>query len=175
MSNELSFFDNKIIILYVLEHSLKPLSLEQIVKLCEEYDDITYFDICSYIEELKHSGFIEEIIDEQTLTYKPTPLGLSTLKELLELIPGVNLHNLKKLINKNLQSVKTDSDVGTIIIPISDDEMKVSCYIKDGNNELINISLYATSKEQAKNIAKNWNENSEDIYNEILKMITKNH
>ena len=85
------------------------------------------------------------------------------------------MHNLKKLINKNLQSVKTDSDVGTIIIPISDDEMKVSCYIKDGNNELINISLYATSKEQAKNIAKNWNENSEDIYNEILKMITKNH
>ncbi len=173
MANELNFFDNKIIILYILEHSTKPLNLDQIVKFCEEFDDITYFDVCSYIDSLKSNGYIEEILDEQTITYTPTPFGLTTLKELLEFVPGVNLHNLKKFINKNLKSVKTDSDVGTIIIPISEDEMKVSCYIKDGNSELVNITVYATSKEQAKNISKNWSNDSDKIYNTLLNMITK--
>ena len=37
----------------------------------------------------------------------------------------------------------------------------------------MNITLYATSKEQAKNIAKNWKEDSDQIYSTVLKMIAK--
>ena len=77
------------------------------------------------------------------------------------------------MINKNITKVKTDFSIDTTILPIKDDEYKVSCYIKDGNDELINITLYAGSKEQAKNIAKNWDEKAEEIYNQLLKAMTK--
>ena len=173
MTNESKIFDSKIIVLYILDIAGKPLSIDQIVKFCEEFDDITYFDICSYIDSLKTSNYIDENLDENTMIYSLNDLGRATLKELLELIPGVNLHNIKKMINKNITKVKTDFSIDTTILPIKDDEYKVSCYIKDGNDELINITLYAGSKEQAKNIAKNWDEKAEEIYNQLLKAMTK--
>ena len=52
MAVDNNFFDNKVLILYILGNSIKPLSLDQIVKVCSEFDDITYFDICSYIYSL---------------------------------------------------------------------------------------------------------------------------
>lgn len=173
MTNESKIFDSKIIVLYILDIAGKPLSIDQIVKFCEEFDDITYFDICSYIDSLKTSNYIDENLEENTMIYSLNDLGRATLKELLELIPGVNLHNIKKMINKNITKVKTDFSIDTTILPIKDDEYKVSCYIKDGNDELINITLYAGSKEQAKNIAKNWDEKAEEIYNQLLKAMTK--
>lgn len=173
MTNESKIFDSKIIVLYILDIAGKPLSIDQIVKFCEEFDDITYFDICSYIDSLKTSNYIDENLEENTMIYSLNDLGRATLKELLELIPGVNLHNIKKMINKNITKVKTDFSIDTTILPIKDDEYKVSCYIKDGNDELINITLYAGSKEQAKNIAKNWDEKAEEIYNQLLKSMTK--
>ena len=107
------------------------------------------------------------------MLYSPTKEGVITLRELLELIPGVNLYNLKKMVNKNMVEVKTEYAIDTNIIPIKDGEFKVSCYIKDGNDELINITMYAGDKEQAKNISKNWANNSEKIYTTLLEMMTK--
>lgn len=173
MSKDLEIFDNKIIVLYILENASKPLTIPQIVKFCEDFNDITYFDICGYIENLKANNYIKESIDDSNVLYSLTDHGISTLRELLELIPGVNLYNLKKIINKNITQIKTEYDIDTIIIPIKADEYKVSCYIKDGNDELVNISIYAGNKEQAKNISNNWNQNAEEIYAKLLEMMTK--
>ena len=173
MSNDLKIFDNKIIVLYILENAKKPLSLILIVKYCEEFDDITYFDICTYIDSLKASKYIQETFNEDNILYSVTSLGSNMLSELLELIPGVNLYNLKKVINKNAIEINTDYSIDTTIMPIKSDEYKVSCYIKDGNDEMINITMYAGTKEQAKNISKNWNEKAEDIYTKLLELMTK--
>ena len=61
MAKDLNFLDNKIVVLYVLQNAYpKSLSIDQIVKYLEEFDDITYFDICTYIESLKKSLYILE-------------------------------------------------------------------------------------------------------------------
>lgn len=173
MENETTVFDSKIIVLYILNNASKPLTINQIIKLCEEFDDITYFDVFTYIEQLKENNYIDELLENGNMTYFATELGKNTLKELLELIPGVNIHNIKKSFNKNMIALKTDFSVDTSILPLNNDKFKVSCYIKEGNDELINISVYATSKEQAKNISKVWNEKFEDIYKNLLEMLTK--
>lgn len=173
MSKDFKLFDNKIIILYILDNSKKALTTDQIAKFCEDFEDITYFDICIYISDLKSNKYIEEIYEENNVLYSITNEGYNVLKELLELIPGVNLYNLKKMINKNIVEIKTDYSIDTTIIPIKTDEYKVSCYIKDGNDELVNITIYAGNKEQAKNISKIWDKNAEDIYSKLLDMMTK--
>lgn len=173
MSNKLDLFDNKIIILYILDNSKIPLTTDQIAKFCEDFEDITYFDICIYIEDLKSNGYILEENEEGNILYRITTDGFNTLKELLELIPGVNLYNLKKMINKNMVEIKTEYAIDTNIIPIKTDEYKISCYIKDGNDELVNITMYAGNKTQAKNISKNWADNAEEIYTKLLEMMTK--
>ncbi len=171
MSKELEIFDNKIIVLYILENSGIALTIDQIVKFCEEFEEITYFDICNYIEKLKKDSYIEEIMQDCTLLYSLTEKGKNTLKELLELIPGINLYNLKKIINRNMVHIKTNYEVNTIILPDIPGHYNVSCYIKDGNDELVNICMYVNSKEKAKLISKNWGMYAEEIYSKLLELI----
>lgn len=173
MAKDLELFDNKIIVLYILDTNSKALSIDQIAKFCEDFEDITYFDICAYVEDLKVSNYIKEIIQDGNLLYEITENGALTLRELLELIPGVNLYNIKKIINKNMVKIKTDYSIDTVVVPIKSEEFKVSCYIKDGIDELVNITIYAGNKDQAKNISKNWSENAETIYSKLLEMMTK--
>ncbi len=173
MSKDLDLFDNKIIVLYILNISKKPLTITQIVEYLEDFNDISYFDVLDYIEKLKDKQYIGQFLENNTILYAVTECGKNALSELLELIPGVDLYNLKKAIDKNMANVKTGYAINTQIIPKKDDEYKISCYIKDGNDELINISIYAATKEQAKNISKNWQEDGENIYSKLLSMLTK--
>lgn len=170
---DLELFENKIIILYILNNSNMSLTLNQIVKFCEDFDDITYFDICTYIENLLENDYIEKILEDENTLYKITASGECMLKELLEFIPGLDLYNIKKLLNKNIAEIKTDNSIYTTVTPIKSDEYKISCCIKDGNYELINISLYAGHIEQARNISKNWAKDAENIYDKLIDMLTK--
>ena len=173
MPGELEIFDNKIIILYILEKNSKPLTVEQIAKFCEDFDDITYFDICTYIQELKSNGYIEEIYTQSNgSSYVITASGLSTLQELLELIPGVNLHNIKKIISKNIVKAKTDFSIDNVVVPVND-AFKVTCTIKEDKDEIVSITMYAANKDHARNITRNWNNNAEEIYDKLLEMMTK--
>lgn len=172
MPKDFKLFDNKIIVLYILKNSDKPLTIEQIVKFCDDFDDITYFDIFDYIQKLNESGYIEVIIEGENKLYKITECGTATLKELLELVPGVNLYNLKKMVNKNMVEIKTEHSINTQIIPSTNNTYKVSCYIKEGNDEILNISIFAGSKEEAKKISQNWDKNSDKIYEMILEQMT---
>ena len=173
MPGDLEIFDNKIIILYILEKNSKPLSVEQIAKFCEDFDDITYFDICTYIQELKSNGYIEEIYTQSNgSSYVITASGLSTLQELLELIPGVNLHNIKKIISKNIVKAKTDFSIDNVVVPVND-AFKVTCTIKEDKDEVVSITMYAANKDHARNITRNWNNNAEEIYDKLLEMMTK--
>ena len=173
MFENLEIFDKRILVLYILEIAKKPLTVDQIVSFCSEFDDITYFDICEYIQNLKINSYIEEYSEDNTTLYRLTNHGILILQELLELIPGVNLYKLKKILTKNIVNVNTEYSIGSNVIPVKSDEYKISCYIKDGNDELVNITIYAGNKNSAKKISKNWIENSDIIYTELLKMMTK--
>ncbi len=174
MPGDLEIFDNKIIILYILEKNSKPLTVEQIAKFCEDFDDITYFDICTYIQELKSNEYVEEIYtDSGDVSYVISASGLSTLQELLELIPGVNLHNIKKIISKNIVKAKTDFSIDNVVVPVKDDAFKVTCTIKEDKDEIVSITMYAANKDHARNITRNWNNNAEEIYDKLLEMMTK--
>ena len=170
---ETDIFDKRLIVLFVLKESKLPLSAEQISKLCSEFEDITYIDICMFIDSLKSSNYINEIYEDNKILYSPTNSGLEILNELIELIPGISLLNIKNILKEKMEDYKKDYEIDTITLPIKKDEYKVSCYIKDGNDELINLTIYAGDIENAKKISHNFKENAEQIYTKILELMTK--
>lgn len=173
MNSENYVFDKKLIVLFVLKETKTSLSIDQITKLCSEFEDINYFDICIYVEELKKSGYVIESFQDNKSYYSLTETGTDILSELLELVPGINLLNMKNLLKLQIEDYKVDYEIDTNIIPIKADEYKVGCYIKDGSDELINITIYAGDKENAKKISKHWKENANDIYGKIIELMTE--
>ena len=170
MSKNLEIFDNKLIILYVLEMSKKSLTLNELMSFFVEFENITYFDICTFVEELLAKDYIALLPEEN---YSITEKGTFTLNELLELIPGVNILSLKKIFKKNLIDVKKSYSIGSFVKNLQNNEFVISCFIKDSIQEYINISIHATSKEQAKQISQNWQDNYEEIHSYLLNKLTK--
>ena len=173
MTDNLEFFDKKFIILLVLEESNASLSIDQIAKMCSDFEDITYFDICEYTDGLVRSGHITEKYENGTKYYSLTSNGYSTLEELIELIPGISMYNIKKMLSKQINEIKKNYEIGSQIIPIKHGEYKIACYIRDGNDELLNITLYAGDMDNAKHISKNWESDANNIYIKIIEMMTK--
>ena len=173
MKIELKLLDNKFIILYILDKANTALSIEQIAKFCVEFEDISYFDICEYITSLTSSELAYEKKENNVILYSITNTGKTTLKELSELVPGYSIHTLKRFIEKQMSQMKKEDIVDVQTTPMDLNDYKVSCYIKEGNDELINISLYSGSKEQTEKITHNWKENAKEIYPKILEMLTK--
>jgi len=173
VTDNFEFFDKKFIILLVLNESNSYLSIDQIVKMCSDFENITYFDICEYTDSLTRSGHITENFENGIKYYSLTKDGYSTLEELIELIPGISMHNIKKMLSKQINEIKKNYEIGSQILPIKHGEYKIACYIRDGNDELLNITLYAGDMENAKNISKNWENDANNIYIKIIEMMTK--
>ena len=192
MFKNLKIFDNRILVLYIIQSTSNDLTLNQIASICLDFDDITYFDVCDFVSNLLSNNYIymkdvstgkkidiiefsKEEVSSKAI-YKLTELGIATLNQLLELIPGANLYKLKNIIEKKYTDVKNDKlelSIGCKVYPLKDDTYKVSCYIKEDKIELINISLYGSNKYETANIAKNFKENSSEIYNDIIYKLTK--
>ena len=127
----------------------------------------------TYVDSLIKSGHIQEIYENDIKFFLLTDYGYSTLEELVELIPGISMHNIKKVLSKQINEIKKNYEIGSQIIPIKHGEYKIACYIRDGNDELLNITLYAGDIDNAKHISKNWESDANNIYIKIIEMMTK--
>lgn len=172
LDNDTNIFDKKLIVLFLLKETGSNLTIEQMTKLCNEFEDVTYIDICGYVESLLASEYILEKIQDNKKYYELTQTGENILSELIELIPGINWLNIKKTLKSQMIGYSKNYEVGTKIIPVHGDEMKISCYIKDNADELINLTIFAGDKESAKRISEHWSKNADDIYMKIIELMS---
>jgi len=170
--HDTDIFDKRLLILLLLKEVSRPLTAEQISNLCSEFEDITYIDVCVFIDSLKNSNYLLETYENNKVFYSLTDAGTDILSELIELVPGVNLLNIKNILKNSFEDYKQSYDIDAIILPLKEDEYKVNCYIKDGNDELINFTIYAGDKENAKKISANWKNNADDLYGKIIELMT---
>ena len=52
-------FDKRLLVLLLLREAGHELSAEQISNLCSEFEDITYIDVCMFIDSLRNSGYLD--------------------------------------------------------------------------------------------------------------------
>jgi len=170
--SDTDIFDKRLLILLLLKEINQPLTAEQITNLCSEFEDITYIDVCVFIDSLRNSNYVVEVYEDNKMFYSLTDAGTDILGELIELVPGINLLNIKNVLKNSFEDYKQSYEVDAMILPIKQDEYKVSCYIKDGNDELINLTIYAGDKDNAKKISANWKDNADDLYGKIIELMT---
>lgn len=169
---ETNSLDGKLIILYILDKVKQDISLEQIQKIYYEYEAISYFYMQQYLFDLQAKNLIEAYIDNDITTYRLTDIGKASLDGSLDIVPGIDIHRLNKAIEHKVMEIKKEYTVNTEFLPLNDNAYKLTCYIKEGNEDIISISMYAGSRENAKVISDNWKRNSEQLYPEILKLLT---
>ena len=76
-------------------------------------------------------------------------------------------------MKKNLDNIEDKLSISSDFIPIDDNHFTVKCKIIENNNIVFEVQTFAGSKEQAKTIVDNWNNNAEELYPKILEILTQ--
>lgn len=173
-SDDETLAENKVLILYVLEKANKALTNDVLYKIVLAAVNMNYFYFQQFMLDLINVGYIYSFQKEDQALYTITDSGKRTLDLTLDLLPGI----IKLQADTNLKPILDSSEEEQSIVaeytPLSENHYTIICKVVDNNETVFEIKTFAGSREQAKEIVDNWQNNANDIYPKILSILTKN-
>ena len=174
-SDDETLAENKVLILYVLEKANKALTNDVLYKIVLAAVNMNYFYFQQFILDLINVGYIYSFQKEDQTLYTITDAGKRTLDLTLDLLPGI----IKLQADTNLKPILDSSEEEQSIVaeytPLSENHYTIICKVVDNNETVFEIKTFAGSREQAKEIVDNWQNNANEIYPKILSILTKNN
>ena len=164
--------ENKLLILYIIEKVNFELTNSQIAKLVINIHEINYFYLQQYISQLIDDGFLECRVENDNRFYKITPLGKQALDFFKTMLRASTRAKINSIIKESIPDLRTETQITADYTPLDDSQYSVSCQISEGQTCLIDLNLFAGTKEHAKLICQNWKDNSQEIYSQIIHLLT---
>lgn len=165
--------ENKLIILYLLNNANCTLTNLQILRLLYDFEGFNYYYFQHLLSDLVEKNYVFNYKQGEEWLYEITPGGRSVLELTGNILPGIVKHKLDIITKEQLQTVQNEVAITAEYIPENDNEYITSCKISEAHKVLFEINVYCASQEQAKKIADNWKNNANEIYPNVIKMLTK--
>lgn len=157
--------DVKVLILYVLAHADYPMDAQKVYELCYQDDTLSYFDVCEALPQLADSNHVE--VDEAG-RYTITPKGRENGKLTEDSVAAPVLQRALLAVEKFNRSVRRNDLVRTDILPRPDEEYAVVMSLDDDHGNLMTLELLAPSLQQARRLAKTYQNNAEALYQKVM-------
>lgn len=165
--------ENKVLILYLLSIVDRAITNDELYRLVLSIQDINYFYFQQFLLDLEENKYIINYQKDENVVYEITENGKNTLDLTLDMLPGIIKVKVDETVKGELREIKNESAVRAEFIPLSEKEFIVKCKIIENNVMIFEIQSFASSREQAINIVKNWEKNSATIYPNVLKMLNE--
>lgn len=166
--------EKKALILYILNKVSKPISNDALLKLVITIDNMNYFYFQQFLLDLLENKYIITFEQDGENLYELTDAGKQALDLVADIIPGIAKFRVDNSFKETLGEIQNKASITSDFIPHNENEYSVKCKIVENNQTLFEVQLYAGTREQAKKIADNWNNNAEEIYPQILEILAKN-
>ncbi len=165
--------DNKILILYILQKINKPVSYKELLELVISISDMNYFDFQQFLLDLLEDKFILKYEQNEEELIELTHEGTNALELTIDMLPGILKLKVDSNFKENFTKIKEQFSVFAEYSPITETDFSVKCKIIENNITIFNLEANAGSRDQAKQIVKNWNNNASNIYPKILNILSK--
>ncbi|MCI8362043.1 MAG: DUF4364 family protein [Clostridia bacterium] len=165
--------ENKVLILYILNKVGKSISNDSLLNLVLAVTDMNYFYFQQFLLDLIENKYIVSYSKDTSTLYEITDFGRETLTLTQDIIPGIIKLRVDSNFKDELVSFEDKHSVIAEYIPRSENNYIVTCKIIDNNDTIFEVKTFAGSREKAKDIVDNWNNNADSIYPEILTVLTK--
>ncbi len=166
--------EKKALILYILDKVSEPISNNALLKLVIAIDNMNYFYFQQFLLDLLENKYIISYTQDNESLYELTEEGKNALSLVKDIIPGITKFRVDNNLKETLGEFKNEVSVSSDFIPHSENDYSVKCKIVENNQILFELQVFAGSREQAKAISDNWNNNAEELYPKILEILTKN-
>ena len=166
--------DSKILILYILQKINKPISYKELLELVISISDMNYFDFQQFLQDLLEDRFILKYEQNEDEIIELTSEGKNALELTIDMLPGILKLKVDSNFKEKFAQIKEEFSVFAEYTPITETDFSVKCKIIENNITIFNLEANAGSREHAKKIVNNWNNNADKIYPKILDILTNN-
>lgn len=171
-NNTNNLAENKVTILYILNYITEDFTDNDLFKLIAEIRNINYFYFIDILTDLINFKLIETITKEQKNLLQITNKGKEFLELTIDILPGMLKLKIDDILKKKTSLIADEKAVTAEYIPESETDYTVKCKITENNKTIFELTTFAGSNKNAKQIANNWKQNASKIYPEILKLLT---
>ena len=172
-SNKDRLAESKILILYILKKLEKPVSHDSLLNLVLSGTDINYFYFKQYLDDLLSSKYVFSFEENDVQYYEITEEGIEAYELTKDMVPGIVKLKVDANFKSALESFENEHTIVAEYEQINESSYRVICKIVDHEDVIFETRVITWSKDEAKNISKNWKENAESLYPEIMKKLTK--
>ena len=166
--------ENKVLILYILDKVNKPISNDGLYSLVLSCIDLNYFYFEQFLLDLIDTRYISRTTIENKDLYQITKTGKKTLSLTIDILPGIVKLKADTNLKQNVEKVENTESIIAESTPFSENEFEVKLKIVENNETLFSLKTIAYSREEAQKIIKNWKDNANKLYPEIIKIISHN-
>ncbi len=163
--------ENKVLILYILNKLNKPIDSDSLLKLILSIKDMNYFYFQQFLIDLLENKYIIGYTKDGKTMYKITDNGIDTLSLTDDLLPGITKLTIDNALKEEVDEIQNLEHAVSEFVPRNDNEFIVICKLLKNNVTDFEVKLQANSVEQAKKIAKKWEDNYKEIYPIIIEIL----
>lgn len=161
--------DIQILILYILEKLPGPIEHYRLSDLTLFDGGFTWFDYSQCLAKLIRTG---HITDENGV-YEITDKGRRNVNAVATSLPYTVRAKADRLCAPVAAAMRRSSMIETASEPTRNGEQTVSLRLSDGVGEIISMRLAVPNEELAETIEKRFRDKAEELYNQIILLLTE--
>ena len=171
-NNTTALAENKVLILYILNKLSDGIIEDSLYKIISSINNVNYFYFKEVLTDLLDSKLVGILTkDEEESILKITSEGNNALSLTQDVLPGILQLKADNVIKKIFSSITDETSIIAEFIPKNENDYTIKCRIIENNETIFEVKTFAGSRDRAKKIVDNWNENASKIYPQILDLL----
>ena len=166
MSDSLTLY--KLIILFMLDKVDFPLTTSQISEFILEKEYTNYFTIQQALNELTDSHLVRADTMRGTTYYQNTDEGKNTVTYFGDRIPQAIVDDIMSYLDQNRYTLKNEVSILADYYRATSQDFAVRCQVKEGEVNLIDLTLTVPDEQTAAAICNNWHKKSSALYGYLI-------
>ncbi len=160
--------DLKILILYILRRLPAPIDRERLGELVLQDEGVSYFDYIQCLAELTDNGHSEHVEGGYQITEK----GDRNAAAVESSLPYTVRARVDRAMEPIVRAMNRSAMIRTSHSPLKSGGVQVELSMGDGVGEIISLRLLAASEAQAAAMEKNFRQQAEQLYNELIEKLS---
>ena len=163
--------ENKVLILYMLDKINKDIAESSVFKIISSINDINYFYFGQTLNDLAQTRLVDSYAKDKETILRITSEGKNALSLTKDLLPGIIKLKADNIFKQELSNIEEESSVVAEYTPKNENDYKIKCKIVENNETIFEVNTFAGSRDNAKKIVDNWNQNANTIFPKILDLL----
>lgn len=163
--------ENKVLILYILTRISRDIKQDDLFKIITSINNINYFIFKQILTDLIDSKLVGSYTKEEEPVVRITSEGKNAYILTKDVLPGILKLQADNKFKEEFKNLAEESSVIAEFIPKNENDYTIKCKIVENNETIFEVKTFAGSRDRAKRIVDNWNQNATTIYPKILNLL----